>query len=138
MTTSLKFYADAGLTQEITQLIIPQLADGSTSDVDNVVYLGSTVTSSDFQATSDPGVDNIVVSINDSDPGNGVETTNIKLALSAGALGAATAGAALSVGVLIEGGTANAVAIHVRSDTPALASSDTAISLATNNVTEIL
>lgn len=138
MATSLKFYADAGLTEEITELTIAQLADGSTGNIDKLVYLGSTTVSSVFNATSDPGADEIEVSIEDSSPGEGVVASNIKLALSSGALTAATAGAPLSLGVEIDGGVANAIPIYIRSDTPAIAASDDSITLETNDITETL
>ncbi|WP_430010333.1 hypothetical protein [Methylophaga lonarensis] len=136
MSTSLKFYADAGLTQELGQLVINQLANGSTPDVDNVVYLGSTVTGSVFEAQSDPGVDDIVVSIVDDDPGNGVEVSDIRLALTQAGLNTATPGEPLVLGPEINAGAGNAIPVYVRSATPAIAASSTEISLETNDVIE--
>lgn len=138
MATSLKFYIDAGLTVELSQLIINQLADGSTGNVDNIVYLGSTLINSVFEATSDPGVDDILVNILDANPAAGVEVENIKLALSSGGLATAVAGDPLNLGPEILGGIANAIPIYVRSDTPAIATSNTDITLETNDLTETL
>lgn len=138
MALSLKFYSDSGLTTEITTVTINQLADGSTGNVDKVIYLGSTVATSTFEATSDPGVDDIEVSIADSSPGSGVEASNIKLASSSGGLDSAVAGDPLVIGTSLDGGVPNAVPIYIRSDTPALAASSTEITLETNNITETL
>ena len=138
MATSLKFYTDAALTTELTTLDIDQLPDGSSPDVDKVVYLGSVTATSVFKATSDPGVDQISVGIVDANVASGIEATNIKLALTSGGLAGAVAGANLDVGTQINGGVGNAVAVYVRSDTPVLAVTDTDITLETNNITETL
>lgn len=138
MAVSLKFYEDSSLTTEITSVTINQLADGSTGDVNKLVYLGSTVDTSTFEATSDPGVDQIEITIEDSSPGGGVQASNIKLALSSGGLDTATAGDTLDVGTSIDGGVANAVPIYIRSDTPAISNSSTEITLETNDITETL
>lgn len=138
MATSLKFFSDSGLTTEITSVTINQLADGTTGNVDKLVYLGSNEAASTFEATSDPGVDDIEISIEDSDPGNGIEDSNIKLALSLGGLDSATAGDPLSLGTSLDGGVANATPVYIRSDTPVLASSSTEITLETNDITETL
>jgi hypothetical protein len=138
MAVSLKFYEDSSLTTEITSVTINQLADGSTGDVNKLVYLGSTVDTSTFEATSDPGVDQIEITIEDASPGSGVQASNIKLALSSGGLDSATAGDPLDVGTSIDGGVANAVPIYIRSDTPAISNSSTEITLETNDITETL
>lgn len=138
MATSLKFFSDSGLTTEITSVTINQLADGTTGNVDKLVYLGSNEDASTFEATSDPGVDDIEISIEDSAPGSGVNASNIKLALSSGGLDTATAGDPLSLGTSLDGGVANATPVYIRSDTPALASSSTEITLETNDITETL
>lgn len=136
MTTSLKFYSDSSLTTEVTTETIDQLADGTTGDIDKLVYLGSTNAAATFQANSDPGVDQITANIVDANSGSGVEVSNIKLALSSGGLAAAVAGDPLNVGLTINGGVAGAVPIYIRSDTPALAASDTDITIETNVVKE--
>lgn len=138
MATSLKFFSDSGLTTEITSVTINQLADGSTGNVDKLVYLGSNEDSSTFEATSDPGVDDIEISIEDASPGSGVNASNIKLASTLGGLDTATAGDPLVIGSSLDGGVANAEPVYIRSDTPALASSSTEITLETNDITETL
>jgi len=136
MTTSLKFYTDATLATELTELVIDQLADGSTGDVDKVVYLGSTVAVGQFQATSNAGVDDITASIVDASPASGVEASDIKLALSLGGLDSAIAGDPLDLGVTLLGGVANATEIFIRSATPVIASTNTDITIETNEVIE--
>lgn len=138
MATSLNFYTDSALSTELTTLDIPQLPDGLSPDIDNVIYLGSTLSGSIFQATTDPGVDQIVIAIIDANIGSGIEASNIKIALTSGGLDSATAGASLNVGTSINGGTGSAVALYIRSDTPVLASTDTDITLETNDITETL
>jgi len=63
MAFTFKFYSDSGLTAELTNLISRQLADGSSAANDYIVYLGSTQANRKARASSDPGVDQITVSI---------------------------------------------------------------------------
>lgn len=121
MAISLTFYNDSGLTSPATSLAAVQANDGNSPAVDRVVYLGSTVAGKKFQASSNPGVTPVTVSIVDSAVGSGVEASHVKLALSAAGLNTATAGAPLGVGTQVLSGVANAVPIYVRVDTPALA-----------------
>lgn len=136
MTTSLKFYTDATLSTELTIATIQQLADGSSPDTDIEVYLGSTETGKTFQANSSPGVDNIEVSIVDANPGSNIENSDIKIATTSGGLDAAVAGDPISLGTALTSGVANAQAIHIRSLTPALAITNSDISITTNEIIE--
>lgn len=137
MTVSLQFYSDSGLTTPLSTLSVSQASDGSAAAVDSVIYLGSTASGMQFRADSYAGVDPIVLSISDSASGSGVEATHVKLATSSGGLSTAVAGQPLSLGTQILSGTANAVEIHVRVDTPALAVAVyTDVSLALNTVRE--
>lgn len=139
MANTLAFYNDAGLTSQATSIVVTQAVDGSAAPVDRVVYLGSTASGTVFEAASNPGVDNITVSITDSAPGSGVEAAHVKLALTNGGLSSATPGAALSVGTSINSGPGNGVAINLRVDTPALAFGLYAqIALQTNTTNERL
>lgn len=119
MTVSLGFYTDAGLTTPLSGLVVIQAADNSLPAVDRVVYLGSTVSGNQFQATSDPGVDPIMLSI--ADAGSGILTSYVKLALSSGGLNTAVAGDPLDVGDTLLSGSANSLAVHIRVDLPAYA-----------------
>lgn len=137
MSNSLAFYSDAGLTTPLSQLLAVQTNDGSAAAVDRVVYLGSPLVSMVFQAQSDPGIDQITVSINDSLSGLQIPAASLRLALSSGGLAAATPGAALDVGTEILSGSENAVAVHVRVDADAIAAgSYNNLSLMTNSTQE--
>jgi len=140
MATTLKFYTDSGLTNELVgNVIIPQNQDGSTGDVDGVLYLGSVASNKTFQADSDPGVDQIAVSIADSNVAVGVspEASDIKLATSNGGLAAAVAGDPLNVGLTLTSGAGNKVEVHFRQITPtAPIGTYTEISLDTNVIRE--
>lgn len=138
MATALKFYSDATLTTVLTTKTINQLADGSSPNADMVVYLGSTNASATYQANSNPSVDQIVLSIADSAPSSGIEVTNIKLATSLLGLDVAVAGDPLSLGTEILGGVANLVEVYIRSDTPVLATTNTDITINTNEIIELV
>lgn len=138
MAITLAWYSDSGLTAPLASLQVTQADDGTSPAVDRVVYLGSTAAGKQFQAASDPGVDDVVVSIADSAAASGVEAEHIKLALSSGGLDTAVAGDPLTIGTEILSGVVNAVAVHVRVDTPALASGTyTDIELRTNTLIEV-
>lgn len=112
MTISLKFYADAGLTTQITSLAYTRNTDGSTAAEDRVVYVGSVAAGKTFTATD--GVSDVLLQVVDSDAGGGVPATAVKLASSSGGLAAAVAGAALSLGASVLSGSGNSLAVHVR------------------------
>ena len=134
MTISLKFYADAALTTELTGLSYVRAADGSSGNDDRVVYLGSTVSSKTFTPVSGS---NITVSVADSATGAGVPATAVRLATTQAGLAAATPGAALTLPASMTSGPANALPVWVRLLTGALvAGSYTDISLTTNNLAE--
>lgn len=67
MATTLKFYADAGLTTALTEQTINHLLDGSTDPKDITFYLGST-TSNVFRNLNNPGVDDLVCEITNATP----------------------------------------------------------------------
>ncbi|ABC29682.1 hypothetical protein HCH_02908 [Hahella chejuensis KCTC 2396] len=138
MAITLKAYADSGLTTELLKLSVNQKVDGSTGPVDTVIYIGSVEVSKKFEAASSPGVDQIVLSIADANPGDGHEATEVKLALSSGGLDSATAGASLNLGTQLLSGVANALPVHVRvQDATATLGVSTELSLATNNLQEL-
>lgn len=128
MANSFKFYSDSALSNEITALPkISQNIDGSTGDVDGVIYYGSTASGTSVQADSDPGVDQIAVSITDtvSNEGAGPQPNDIKLASSNAGLGAAVAGDPLNIGLTIASGAVNKVEVHYRMITPDVAAAGT-------------
>ena len=137
MSISLKVYADAALANVLSKLAVNQKQDGSTGPVDTVVYLGSTATSKKFQAASNPGTDQITLSVADSDPSNGHETTEVKLALTQAGLDTATAGASLDLGTQILSESANALPVWVRvQDATGVVGISTELSLTTNEIEE--
>lgn len=117
MSTTWKFYTDAGLTTELAgNIIVDQNQDGSTGDVDGVLYFGSVASSKTLQADSNPGVDQISLSLTDSNPSPGTtpEVLDVKLAATNGGLTAATAGASLDLGTALTSGVGNRVEVHYR------------------------
>jgi hypothetical protein len=138
MALSFKFYTDAALTTPLTSnLVATQNVDGSSDPVVHTIYLGSTTTSRQLQANSNPGVDQITVSLVDSAPTTGHPTTDVKLALTENGLATATAGAALDLGVQILSGTVNAKAIWIELDDSTLTlGTSTELSITSNALRE--
>lgn len=137
MATSLKAYADATLSSAVYSPNILQKSDGTTGPVDFVIYLGSVLSGKKIEAQSDPGVDQIVLSVSDSAAGSGQAATSVKLALTAGDLSTATAGASLDLGPQILSGADNALAVHVRVEASNLSPGTyTDLTLQTNELAE--
>lgn len=113
------FFTDSGLTQPAARLSAVAAADGSRSS-EHQFWLGGTDPMREHVASSDPGVDDIDVSIADSEGGTSLLPSALRLALTQGGLNTATPGAPLAVGTSIAGGSANAVAVWVRVDAPAI------------------
>lgn len=140
MAISFKFYYDAALTSEVNAANPIEISaiypGGPYTDVQ--LWLGSATATNEVQAESDPGVDNISISIVDSDGALlGNETTAVKLATSQGGLSGASAGAALAVGATLYGGIAGAFPFWMRFDNAqALVGTYTDISLTTNSMLE--
>ena len=139
MANSLKIYSDSGLTTELSTLSFEHLSDGSTGDLDAIVYVGSTASGTEFQADSNPGVDQVSISVTDSSPGAGdFEASSMALASSAGGLGAG--GASLDLGVTLLSGVGNAVAVHVRAKNASgavVASTELGLALVTTRETAV-
>ena len=140
MATSFKLFHDAALTQEISSanpLTATQETGGALGPVDKTIYFGSAATGNKAQAVSSPGVDPIVVSIVDADAMTGAPASEFKLALSAGGLASAVAGASLSLSHTINSGVANAVPIYTRRTSAlAVAGAYTDVSLESVSVIE--
>lgn len=138
MAISLGVYSDSGLTTPLTSVQAVQADDGTAAPADRVIYIGSQVAGKVFQAASNPGVDQIALSIADAAPGSGVEASHVKLALSQATLTSAVAGAARNLGTQLSSGPGNALKVYVRVDTPALAiGTYTGITLQTNMLIEV-
>lgn len=109
-----KLYTDAGLTTPFTGDLLTQHVVGVNDPVDKVLYLGSTGTDLKLETKVNPGVDSLLLTPTDSNPGSDHETTEIKLASTQLGLDSATAGAALNLGTVINSGTANKKEIWIR------------------------
>ena len=135
MATTFKLYKDSGLTQVFTPGV-DFIGPVTNPPEDFVLYLGSTDAANKVEAASNPGVDQIVVFITDTDPGNKLETTDVKLATSAGGLPGATGGASLNLGTSIVGGVGNAQPIHIRVSYSGGLTSDQTVGIALNTLVE--
>lgn len=140
MAFTFGFFEDAGLvTPKVGNLVIQQNADGSTPPVDSVLYLGSTDVTRKIQAESNPGVDNIVISVVDSDIPAGHPASEVKLALTLLGLDSAVGGASLDLGVAeVLGGVPGAIAVYSRvDDTTMVVGTSTELSFETANAIEV-
>lgn len=140
MAITFKFYHDSALTEEITvanPLSAVQDDVGSLAPTDYQIYFGSTASGTSVQATSNPGVDPIEVSLLDSDVGTGEVVEAVKLSTTLLGLDAAVAGDPLEIGTTVSSGVGNAYAIWVRIDpTQGNVGTYTDISIVTNGLTE--
>jgi len=108
-------YKDALLTQQFDDAVdtLGAAAVNGSSD-DGVFYVGTPNAANKVEAASNPGIDNINVSISDSNVGPNPNVDDIKLALTNGGLDGAVGGTALSLGATISGGPGGAVQVHYR------------------------
>lgn len=140
MATTFAFFHDAALTTEVTAadpIDVTALSPGGAA-TDVQLWFGSTTADVQVQANSDPGVDDIEISIADSDGvGAGNATTACKLATSQVGLGAAVAGDPLTIGPTLTGGVANAMPFWLRvTNAQTVVGVYTDLSLATNTLIE--
>ena len=127
------FFQDAGLSMPAWKLKAMQANDGSSAAADFVYYLAADDVDRTWYAASDPGAGDIVVSVVDAAAGASLLPGTIRLALAAEDLDTATPGAALVVGTEVFPGSVNAIAIHIRIDSAAIAAGIYEnLSLATN------
>lgn len=127
------FFEDAGMSVPATSLKAMQANDGSSAAVDFVHYLAADDVDRTWYAASDPGTDDIVVSVVDAAAGASLLPSTLRLALAAEDLATATPGAALAIGTEVLSGSVGAVAIYIRVDAAAIAAGIYEnLSLATN------
>lgn len=113
--STFNFFTNAGLTLVFGgTLTIPQNVDGSSGPVDTQFWLGSTASGKTLQADSDPGVDQIVISVTDSSPSTGNPTTDVKLSTTQGELASATPGEPLNLGTSVLSGVGTAQTFWIR------------------------
>lgn len=139
MTVSLQYFLDAALTAPIiTPFNVQQADDGSTGPVDFNFFLGSVALAKKFQAQSNPGIDQIVVTIDDANPASGQEPNAVKLATTAIGLDSAVAGDPLNIGVQVLSEVGNAFSLWVRvEDITLTVATSLDLSLKTNEVIEV-
>lgn len=134
---SIDLYVDAALsTAAVSPLEFVQDNQGVAPPHARRFFLGSIDAAGTlFEAASNPGVDQITLSITDADPGAHQETTSIKLARTEAGLATAVPGAALDLGTSITAGAAGAVEVWVQwTDSTAVAYTDGALSLVINTL----
>lgn len=132
------FFTDTALTTAApTPIQFAHNSDFSDNPQDLQLFLGSTGSNLKIEADSNPGVDNIVISVADTSPASGHETTEIKLATTQGGLAGATPGASLTVGTSVLSGTANDFEFWIRvTNAVSTVGVSTELSISTNNVRE--
>ncbi len=112
------FFHDAACTQPIeslNELVAVQDGNNVLGPVTKPVWLLPAVSSGNvLEVSSDPGVDPVQISVYDAATGSGIPATDVKLALSTGALATAVGGAPLDLAPTLTGGVANAVQFYVR------------------------
>lgn len=142
MPGTFKFYSDSGLTTPITPLAMRQIIlndDGSSGNVDFRVWFGSTNSAMMVKASSNPGVDQISVSVADSSPSTGQPAALLVVATDSADLGTATQ--SVDIGTTIPGGAVNAVPVWVRANISLgnnTAGTYTDLYLTTNDLSEAL
>ncbi len=141
MAISFAFFNDAGLTNPLVgNLQIQQASDGSTGPVDVNLFFGSNAVGRKVQAASDPGIDSIILNIEDAAPGSGHEDTEIKLALTQIGLDSATPGApgGQTLGTVLLSEVGNATSIWIRiEDATGVIGTSLELSIQMNNVIEV-
>lgn len=138
--TTFKIYTDAALTTEFTgNLSFTQNVDGSTGMQTAQLWLGSTSTGKTLQAQSNPGVDQITLSVVDSAPASGHPASEVKLARpNSSDLTGATGGAPLNLGTAISSGVGNAINFWIGvTDSTGVVGTSTELSVQTNLLREI-
>jgi hypothetical protein len=124
VSNALRFYQDSGMTLPAGILLATQADSGAAGPVDRVVWLGSPIPGSKFQAESNPGVAQISIAAIDSLAGLQLPASTVRLSLTNDGLGAAIPGAALDLGTQVFSGVGNALAVYIRIDAPAVAVGD--------------
>lgn len=126
-----KWYTDAGLATEFSGTFLPT---GTAHDY--ILYFGSNTASRQVQAASDPGVDQIALSIVDANSGTGHPATDVKLATTLLGLDSATAGAGLNLGATLTSAAATTVFVRLTDSTGGAAGVDTDLSITMNSIIE--
>ena len=132
--SQLAFFLDPALIQEVVAPIaVTQKNDGSTGPLVFHLWLGNPEDGWAYQAASAPGVDDIQISVTDSNPGSNHESTEIKLAATQPELASAVAGDPLPIGLSLQSGIAGAYEFWVEiNDATGVVQTVTELGLETN------
>jgi hypothetical protein len=136
--STFKIYNNSNLTTEFTGFITAnQNVDGSTGMQKFQKWIGSTASGRTLQAESNPGVDQIVLSVTDAAAGSGHPVSDISLALTSVGLDSATPGASLNLGTSILSGVVNAKEIWIGvEDSTGVVGTSTELTVTTNLLRE--
>ena len=116
-TSGFAFYLDSNLTSPLeSDLLSSQKSDGSSDPNDFQLFLGSPDSGYQLREETNPGVNNIVLSVVDDAPATGHTAAEIKLATTQGGLDSAVGGDPLTVGLQVLGGVVNAYEFWIRVD----------------------
>jgi hypothetical protein len=111
---SIGFHTDASLLVPLaTNIVVPQRIDGSDGAQPTRLYLGDVDSGLVYEEYTDPGVNNIEVSITDDAPGSGNPVTDVKLASTQPGLATAVPGDPLVIGLSITSGTGGAEEVWI-------------------------
>lgn len=134
-----QFYTDAGLTTPFTgTFVATQKSDGSSPMTKMQLWLGNTVASRSLQRESNPGVDQVRITVVDANPASGHPASDGYLALTSVGLDSAVGGAALNLGTAIASGVGNAVTFWVGlKDSTHVVGTSTEISFTTDNLIDV-
>lgn len=137
--STFKLYTNAALTIEFTgSLTATQNVDGTTGRQDFQLWLGSVAVGKVLQAESNPGVDQIALSVVDALPGSGHPASEVKLASAQGGLAGAVGGTPLNLGTAINSGVGNAATFWIGiTDSTGVVGTSTELSVQTNLLREI-
>jgi hypothetical protein len=114
MAISFNLFLDAALTLPLSAPLTFYPTDDNPTPEEKTLWFGSPVDGTKCQASSAPGVDQIVLSVTDSNTASGEPTSAVAWALTQSLLDTATGGEALNLGVTVNSGVANAVPVWVK------------------------
>lgn len=111
MAFTFDFWNDAALTDPVDPLTFTHATDDSLPFVKKRTFFGSPAASKQVRAASDPGNDQITVTVIDPNVPDGFNPAHVKIALTEVGLDTATPGAPLDIGVVVLSGIANALEV---------------------------
>ncbi len=128
------FYSDPALTTMLSSSLVFMQDMVAQVPQDRMIWLGDPDPSNTLFESSDPGVADIYVFVQDSNSDSGMPAEAVKISGSASGLDDAVAGEPLLLGPSISGGVENAIEIHIRVDWSGTSGVFNDVSLTTNDV----